>query len=142
MSRFKFIEFVSSSMATTDAIAQVLASTLNPESNVRVAAELHLTELLKSPRKSHFSNVPARRRAAHALAPLALTYDFLGFKTQIESALSLAQLVLFQDAESSLRQMSSFALRGCTERSLDGASVFFFFFFWLSTRRSSFSGNT
>ena len=38
-------------MATADAIAQVLTSTLNPDSNVRIAAELNLSELLKNPRK-------------------------------------------------------------------------------------------
>ncbi|KAH9962332.1 armadillo-type protein [Russula compacta] len=50
---------------------EVLASTLNPDSNVRITAELNLAE----------------------------------FRSE-ESALSLAQLVLSQDAESSLRQMS------------------------------------
>ncbi|KAH9962326.1 ARM repeat-containing protein [Russula compacta] len=59
-------------MTATDTIAQVLASTLNPDSNVRITAELNLAELLKNP----------------------------------QSALSLAQLVLSQDAESPLRQMS------------------------------------
>jgi hypothetical protein len=38
-------------MATPDTIAHVLASTLNPDSTVRIAAELNLSELLKSPRK-------------------------------------------------------------------------------------------
>ena len=38
-------------MATPDTIAHVLASTLNPDSSVRIAAELNLSELLKSPRK-------------------------------------------------------------------------------------------
>lgn len=38
-------------MATPDSIAHVLASTLNPDSNVRIAAELNLSELLKNPRK-------------------------------------------------------------------------------------------
>jgi hypothetical protein len=41
-------------MATVDAIAQVLTSTLNPDSNVRIAAELSLSELLKNPRKLTF----------------------------------------------------------------------------------------
>ncbi|KAH9046970.1 ARM repeat-containing protein [Lactarius deliciosus] len=59
-------------MTTTASIAQVLTSTLNPDSNIRISAELSLSELLKSP----------------------------------QSALSLAQLILSQDAESSLRQMS------------------------------------
>ncbi|KAI0253279.1 ARM repeat-containing protein [Lactifluus subvellereus] len=59
-------------MATAAGIAQVLTSTLNPDSNIRIAAELNLSELLKNP----------------------------------QSALSLAQLVLSQDAESSLRQIS------------------------------------
>ncbi len=38
-------------MAAPDAIAHVLTSTLNPDSNIRIAAELHLSELLESPRK-------------------------------------------------------------------------------------------
>jgi len=38
-------------MTTADAIAQVLTSTLNPDSSVRIAAELNLSELLKNPRK-------------------------------------------------------------------------------------------
>ena len=38
-------------MATPDAIAHILASTLNPDSGVRIAAELSLSELLKNPRK-------------------------------------------------------------------------------------------
>ncbi|KAH8992921.1 ARM repeat-containing protein, partial [Lactarius akahatsu] len=59
-------------MTTAASIAQVLTSTLNPDSNIRISAELSLSELLKSP----------------------------------QSALSLAQLILSQDAESSLRQMS------------------------------------
>lgn len=41
-------------MATLDAIAQVLTSTLNPDSSVRIAAELSLSELLKNPRKLTF----------------------------------------------------------------------------------------
>ncbi|KAF8262244.1 armadillo-type protein [Lactarius quietus] len=59
-------------MSSTPSIPQVLTSTLNPDSSIRIAAELSLSELLKSP----------------------------------QSALSLAQLILSQDAESSLRQMS------------------------------------
>jgi hypothetical protein len=43
--------FNSPIMATPDSIAHVLASTLNPDSNVRIAAELNLSELLKNPRK-------------------------------------------------------------------------------------------
>ena len=42
-------------MATVDAIAQVLTSTLNPDSSIRIAAELSLSELLKIPRKLTFS---------------------------------------------------------------------------------------
>jgi hypothetical protein len=38
-------------MATPDTIAHILTSTLNPDSSVRIAAELSLSELLKSPRK-------------------------------------------------------------------------------------------
>ena len=38
-------------MATLDNIAHVLTSTLNPDSNVRIAAELNLSELLKTPSK-------------------------------------------------------------------------------------------
>jgi hypothetical protein len=38
-------------MTTPDSIAHVLTSTLNPDSNVRIAAELNLSELLKNPRK-------------------------------------------------------------------------------------------
>ena len=38
-------------MATAAGIAQVLTSTLNPDSNIRIAAELNLSELLKNPRK-------------------------------------------------------------------------------------------
>ena len=41
-------------MATVDAIAQVLTSTLNPDSSIRIAAELSLSELLKIPRKLTF----------------------------------------------------------------------------------------
>jgi hypothetical protein len=53
--------FDSSIMATPDSIAHVLASTLNPDSNVRIAAELNLSELLKSPRKLVWSlRVPYR----------------------------------------------------------------------------------
>lgn len=58
-------------------IAQVLTSTLNPDSSIRISAELSLSELLKSP----------------------------------QSALSLAQLILSQDAESSLRQSATIVLR-------------------------------
>ncbi|KAI0281277.1 ARM repeat-containing protein [Russula aff. rugulosa BPL654] len=43
-------------MATPDSIAHVLASTLNPDSNVRIAAELNLSELLKNPRKFVWSS--------------------------------------------------------------------------------------
>ncbi|KAI9459661.1 ARM repeat-containing protein [Lactarius psammicola] len=64
-------------MTTTASIAQVLTSTLNPDSNIRISAELSLSELLKSP----------------------------------QSALSLAQLILSQDAESSLRQSATIVLR-------------------------------
>ncbi|KAH9958982.1 ARM repeat-containing protein [Russula dissimulans] len=59
-------------MEPVNAIAQVLASTLNPDTSVRISAELNLSELLNNP-----------------------LY-----------ALALAQLVLSQDAETSLRQMS------------------------------------
>ena len=41
-------------MATAADIPQVLASTLNPDSNIRIAAELNLSELLKDPRKPRF----------------------------------------------------------------------------------------
>ena len=47
--------FNPSIMTTPDSIAHVLASTLNPDSNVRIAAELNLSELLKNPRKSVWS---------------------------------------------------------------------------------------
>jgi hypothetical protein len=45
-------------MATSDAIAHVLVSTLNPDSSVRIAAELNLSELLKSPRKPNLVVLP------------------------------------------------------------------------------------
>ncbi|KAI0275362.1 ARM repeat-containing protein [Gloeopeniophorella convolvens] len=64
-------------MASPADIAQVLSSTLNPDTNIRITAELNLSELLKNP----------------------------------QSALSLAQLILSQDAESSLRQSASIVLR-------------------------------
>jgi hypothetical protein len=38
-------------MTSTDSIAQVLTSTLNPDSSIRISAELSLSELLKSPRE-------------------------------------------------------------------------------------------
>jgi hypothetical protein len=38
-------------MAIQNSIAHVLTSTLNPDSNVRIAAELNLSELLKNPRE-------------------------------------------------------------------------------------------
>jgi len=79
-------------MATPDSIAHVLASTLNPDSNVRIAAELNLSDLLKNPRKLVWS-----LRVAFPCSHQTLLE---------ESALSLAHLALSQDAESSLRQMS------------------------------------
>jgi hypothetical protein len=81
-------------MATPDSIAHVLTSTLNPDSNVRIAAELNLSELLKKPRKLVCSS-----RVPFPLFSLDRHHSK-------ESALSLAQLALSQDAESSLRQMS------------------------------------
>lgn len=61
-------------MATVDAIAQVLTSTLNPDSNVRIAAELNLSELLKNPRKLTFSVALRYLAYVHSL----LTRDLLG----------------------------------------------------------------
>jgi hypothetical protein len=78
-------------MATPDSIAHILTSTLNPDSNVRIAAELNLSELLKNPRELVWS----------LRVPVICSHTLLE-----ESALSLAQLALSQDAESSLRQMS------------------------------------
>ena len=78
------------SMTTPDSIAHFLVSTLNPDSSLRIAAELNLSELLKDPRKS--LRVPY---------PFFLTRHY-----SKESALSLAQLALSHDAESSLRQIS------------------------------------
>lgn len=85
-------DFISSIMATPDSIAHILASTLNPDSSVRIAAELNLSELLKNPRKFVWS----------------LRVPFPSFSLNIleESALSLTQLALSQDAEPPLRQMS------------------------------------
>ncbi len=79
-------------MTTTASIAQVLTSTLNPDSNIRISAELSLSELLKSPRER--------------LHQATLFQSFLTRLALTESALSLAQLILSRDAESSLRQMS------------------------------------
>ncbi|KAF5352862.1 hypothetical protein D9756_006082 [Leucocoprinus leucothites] len=64
-------------MASTSEIAQILSTTLSPDTNTRVAAELKLAE--------SFTNTNA--------------------------GLALAQIVLIQDADISLRQISSIALR-------------------------------
>jgi hypothetical protein len=47
-------------MTSTAAIAQVLTSTLNPDSSIRISAELSLSELLKSPRERFPRGVPSR----------------------------------------------------------------------------------
>jgi hypothetical protein len=136
----RFIEFVSSIIANPwlPQMASHKSSHL-PSIPIQVCESLRSSVSLSCSR-AHVSH--AFRRSLRAAVPLMhslpLTYDLFVFKKQIESALSLAQLVLSQDAESSLRQMSSLALLWCTERSLDDGSVSF----RLSTRRSSFSGST
>lgn len=117
-------------MATVDAIAHILTSTLNPDSSVRIAAELNLSELLKNPRKLTF--LVARDNLAYVHTRHATFWDKMK-----ESAPSLAQLVLSQEAESSLRQMSPLASGVRKGRILDDVVLF-----WDSTRRSSYSEST
>ena len=92
--------FNPSIMATPDSIAHVLASTLNPDSNVRIAAELNLTELLKKPRKlvwslrvpfPFFSRDTARRVRALTCTTRAFSRCRVSFATD-ESYLSCVRI--------------------------------------------------
>lgn len=112
------------SMATPDSIAHVLASTLNPDSNVRIAAELNLSELLKNPRKFVWS-----LRVPFPLSSLDTTRRVRAL-TCTTCALSRCR-VLFATDESYLScvGMGRFLMTLCL------CSV-------TSTRRSSYSGST
>jgi hypothetical protein len=119
--------FIPPVMATPDSIAHVLASTLTPDSNVRIAAELNLSELLKSPRKLVW---PLRLPF-----PLSLldTTQRVGAFTCTTRALSRCR-VLFTTDE------SYFVMRAYRMVLDDVVSLPCTF--WTSTRRLSYSGST
>ena len=75
-------------------IAQYLQATLSADPNVRISAELKLSELSAHPGKEHACFVQYMRKAWWLSDAL------------LESGISLAQIVLSQDADISLRQMS------------------------------------
>jgi hypothetical protein len=82
-------------MASTTDLVNYLKATLDPNPNIRITAELKLSEYLALPGASISGSPPCRlltiRRSARP----------------IEAGLALSSLTIAQDAEMPLRQMSS-----------------------------------
>jgi hypothetical protein len=90
-------------MSSTEDIARLLGATLSPDTNSRISAELQLSQTLANP----------GTRSSDLDASIETSNTNVGYLYNIDAALSLARLVLSQDSEISLRQMSV-----CMDRSV------------------------
>lgn len=78
-------------MASPQDLAGLLGATLNPDANTRISAELKLKEVLAIPGSSTITRSILTKKPT----------------TLIESGLSLSRLILAQNVELPLRQMST-----------------------------------